>query len=252
MLLATGRPDEAETWASSYLKQVRHLPQKDQIVLMLAYIWLERGELPMVRSWLRDVGPRPWPWADQFGNINPQMLAIDLHLADGDVEEADRKARLAVDEARSLRRWAEFIGLSLRLAITRRELGRREEASAHLVETLRRGLKGGFVRSFNVSGFALPTVFREDWDRIRRVPGISEHIHLLGDAIAGEDRLLLTRREAEVLVLVAEGKSNKEIADMLFISVNTVRNHLVRMGKRLRTGSRTELVARARRVGILD
>jgi DNA-binding CsgD family transcriptional regulator len=64
--------------------------------------------------------------------------------------------------------------------------------------------------------------------------------------------LLLTRREAEVLVLVAEGKSNKEIADMLFISVNTVRNHLVRMGKRLRTGSRTELVARARRVGILD
>jgi hypothetical protein len=205
MLLATGRIDEAESWASGYLKQLRHLPQKDQIVLMLAYVWLERGELPMVQSWLRDVGIRPWPWADRFGDITTQMLAIDLDLAGGEFECAARKAGEAVEEARSLRRWSEFIGLSVRLAIARRELGDPEEATAYLVDALRTGLKGGFVRSFDVPGFTL-----------------------------------------------AEGKSNKEIASSLFISVNTVRNHLVQMGKRLQTSSRTELVTRARRIGVLD
>ncbi len=250
ILLATGRHEEAENWASGYLKLVRHLPRKNQLVLMLAYIWLERGELPMVRSWLRDVGPSPWPWADQFGDINPVVLAIDLDLAEGAFEAAAGKAQAMVDEARSRRRWAEFTGLSTRLAIARRELGDREGAAAHLVDALRVGLKGGFARSFDVPGFALAGVFREDWERIRGEPGIGEHVRLLHDAIAGEDRLL-TRREAEVLALVAEGKSNKEIAATLYISVNTVRNHLARMGKRLRTGSRTELVARARQVGIL-
>jgi DNA-binding CsgD family transcriptional regulator len=61
----------------------------------------------------------------------------------------------------------------------------------------------------------------------------------------------LTQREIEVLELVAQGKSNKEIATSLFISVNTVRNHLVRISRRLEAGSRTEVVAKARRVGLL-
>lgn len=142
--------------------------------------------------------------------------------------------------------------MSARLAIALRVTGDRDEAASHLVEALRMGLGGGFVRSFDVPGFALAEVFREDWERIREEPGIAEHIHLLPAADAGEDHSLLTRREAEVLALVAEGRSNKEIAAILFISVNTVRNHLARMGKRLNTGSRTELVARARRVGILQ
>lgn len=252
MLLASGSVEEAETWASGYLKQVRHLPQKNQLVLLLAYMWLRRGELPMVRSWLRDVGPSPWPWIDQFGDINPLVLAIDLALAEKAFEVAASTAQAAVGEAKARRRWAEFVGLSVRLAIAQRKLGDREESSTHLEDALRRGLKGGFVQAFDVPGFTLAEVFREDWERIRVAPGIGEYIHLLPPSIAGEDHLLLTRREAEVLALVAEGKSNKEIATELFISVNTVRNHLVRMGKRLQAGSRTELVARARRVGLLD
>ena len=62
----------------------------------------------------------------------------------------------------------------------------------------------------------------------------------------------LTRRELEVLRLVAEGKGNQQIADTMYISINTVRNHLVNISQRLEVSSRSAAVARARELGILD
>jgi DNA-binding NarL/FixJ family response regulator len=62
---------------------------------------------------------------------------------------------------------------------------------------------------------------------------------------------LLTQREIEVLELVAQGMTNKQIASTLYISVNTVRNHLVRISRRLDACSRTQVVARARLAGLI-
>ncbi|MEV0644811.1 AAA family ATPase [Phytomonospora sp. NPDC050363] len=61
----------------------------------------------------------------------------------------------------------------------------------------------------------------------------------------------LTPREQDVLALVAEGRSNRQIAAELFISVNTVSVHVSRMLPKLGAGSRTEAAAVARRVGLL-
>jgi ATP/maltotriose-dependent transcriptional regulator MalT len=56
----------------------------------------------------------------------------------------------------------------------------------------------------------------------------------------------LTRREQEVLALVAEGKSNAEIAAELWIAVGTVRVHLEHIYAKLEVRSRTAALARAR------
>jgi DNA-binding CsgD family transcriptional regulator len=61
----------------------------------------------------------------------------------------------------------------------------------------------------------------------------------------------LTNREREVLALVAEGRSNKEIAGQLFISAKTVSVHVSNVMAKLGAGSRTEAVAVARRRGDL-
>ncbi len=58
-------------------------------------------------------------------------------------------------------------------------------------------------------------------------------------------------RETEVLRLVAEGYSNREIARALFISEATVKTHLVHLNAKLGSASRTEAVAKARRQGLL-
>lgn len=61
----------------------------------------------------------------------------------------------------------------------------------------------------------------------------------------------LTRREAEVLALVAEGKSNLEIGRQLFLSEATVKSHLARIFSKLDVGSRTAAVAKGRETGAI-
>ncbi len=59
----------------------------------------------------------------------------------------------------------------------------------------------------------------------------------------------LTLREREVLKLIAEGKSSKEIANLLFISVSTVNNHRASIMEKLSLNKATDLVKYAIRKG---
>ena len=61
----------------------------------------------------------------------------------------------------------------------------------------------------------------------------------------------LTVREAEVLSLVADGRSNRDIGRALFLSEATVKSHLVHIFAKLGVGSRTAAVARARELGAI-
>lgn len=61
----------------------------------------------------------------------------------------------------------------------------------------------------------------------------------------------LSPREIEVLKWIAEGKSNKEIAAVLFISEGTVKTHVLSIHEKLGVGDRTEAVVTAIKRGIL-
>lgn len=65
----------------------------------------------------------------------------------------------------------------------------------------------------------------------------------------GSDAEILTSREREVLQLLAEGKSNRDIADELSISIKTVETHRTNMMTKLGLSSKTELVKYALRKG---
>lgn len=62
----------------------------------------------------------------------------------------------------------------------------------------------------------------------------------------------LSDREIEVLQAVAEGKSNREIADHLTISEKTVRAHLRSIFRKLEVGDRAQAVAEAMRKGLVE
>lgn len=61
----------------------------------------------------------------------------------------------------------------------------------------------------------------------------------------------LSNREMEVLQLLSEGKTNKEIAKALWISEQTVKTHVAHIFDKLGTSDRTETVARALRSGLV-
>lgn len=61
----------------------------------------------------------------------------------------------------------------------------------------------------------------------------------------------LSGREVEVLRLVSDGQSNKQIGDLLGLSALTVKSHLARIARKLGTGDRAEMVALAMRAGVI-
>jgi LuxR family maltose regulon positive regulatory protein len=61
----------------------------------------------------------------------------------------------------------------------------------------------------------------------------------------------LSERELEVLQLIAEGLTNREIASRLFLSLNTVKAHTRNIYGKLGVHSRTQAIARSRDVGLL-
>ena len=76
-----------------------------------------------------------------------------------------------------------------------------------------------------------------------RLRGVQDH-----DAASAP---VLTRREREILALLADGFGNKQIAARLGISTNTVKTHLELLFDKLDVSTRTEAVTVAARMGLL-
>lgn len=64
-------------------------------------------------------------------------------------------------------------------------------------------------------------------------------------------RLGLSRREMDVLQLMAQGLSNDEIAERLFVSLNTIKTHAARLFEKLEVKRRTQAVEKAKRLEII-
>lgn len=73
-------------------------------------------------------------------------------------------------------------------------------------------------------------------------------------SIASEEELAklgLSKRELEVLQLIAEGLSNQEIADRLFVSLNTIKTHSGRIFEKLDVKRRTQAIEKAKRLNLI-
>ena len=61
----------------------------------------------------------------------------------------------------------------------------------------------------------------------------------------------ISKRELEVLALISEGLSNQEIAERLFVSLNTVKTHSSRLFEKMEVKSRTQAVEKAKRLNFI-
>lgn len=73
--------------------------------------------------------------------------------------------------------------------------------------------------------------------------------------VLNEDELIrlgLSRRELEVLQLMADGLSNQEIADKLFVSLNTIKTHSSKVFEKLDVKRRTQAIEKAKRLSLIS
>lgn len=110
----------------------------------------------------------------------------------------------------------------------------KKSAGSDLVAGIRAAYRGGLVLD--------PEVARE---------ALEEGGGPAAEGAAGDPYETLTDREKQVLKLVAEGRSNKEVAELLDITVKTAMSHRERMMEKLGLHSRTELIKFALRRGVI-
>jgi DNA-binding NarL/FixJ family response regulator len=119
-----------------------------------------------------------------------------------------------------------------------------------------------YLFALGAAGIALRTVDADELgvvvDAVRkggRYVATALHHALAGNVAlpALDDRVdeVLTSREREVLVLLAEGRNNREIAAALSVTLATVKSHLVRIYAKLEVGNRNQALGRAVALGLL-
>ncbi|WP_040952390.1 response regulator [Gorillibacterium massiliense] len=145
---------------------------------------------------------------------------------------------------------------------------------SYVFETLRKGASGYLLKDMEaealinairavVSGHAYihPKVTGKLINQLRRMTYLDER----GTSVGSDEQIVkdagvryhpspdspLTKREAEVLRLMAEGKSNKSIGDHLFISEKTVKNHVSSILQKMEVEDRTQAVIIAIKTGLV-
>ena len=78
-----------------------------------------------------------------------------------------------------------------------------------------------------------------------------DEVRKLDQPASNDEERVITRREEEVLQLIANGCSTPEVAEQLFISQKTVKNHLASIYQKLDARDRTQAVLQAVRMGIV-
>ncbi len=123
-----------------------------------------------------------------------------------------------------------------------------------LIESMRAGASGYLPKNLDSGGFIEILKKLEDGeyavspdDTARLIEGL---IHISKDPLEGVDAL--TQREIEILSLVADGFSNREIAEKLMVSDNTIKYHMKKVLRKMGVHNRTEAVSSAIRSGIID
>jgi two-component system NarL family response regulator len=134
---------------------------------------------------------------------------------------------------------------------------RREDASARIVILTTYDTDNDIYRAVKAGakGYLLKDARREELlDCVRRVHDGETCIPhaLMLKLVTGVASESLTERELEVLQLLAQGKSNKEIGIKLFISEFTVKGHLRNIFAKLNVLSRTEAISAATRRGLVE
>ncbi|MDF2720964.1 MAG: transcriptional regulator [Paenibacillus sp.] len=135
-----------------------------------------------------------------------------------------------------------------------------EQNAQLLAEALAAAEQGGFIRIFVDEGDSLARLARECSAR----PGAkSAYFQQMLTAIQAEAALdgqvqpalpliePLSERELEILRLIAQGLSNQDIAERLFLALSTVKGHNRNLYGKLEVERRTDAVARARVLGLL-
>jgi ATP/maltotriose-dependent transcriptional regulator MalT len=245
-----------------------------EVLRAQASLTIEAGDLATARTWL-EAHDRWLVWSGAaLGRAEGHLAWGAYHRAAGDLAFAEDHAMRALARATQPRQPLALLAAHRLLGEIATTAGRYTEAAEHLDEALAlaaaceapyeraltllaqagwqaatgdRAAAGLLLNEFRAVCVPLGAALA-----LAHADALAARLSVTASrAPAGEHPAGLTRREVEVLRLVAAGKSNREIGDALFISHRTATTHVANILAKLGVASRSEATARAVRDGLV-
>ena len=219
-----------------------------------ARLWIAQGDLVAANRWAQNSGLNPADTPITFLYEVENLTLARLLIARGSLEKAEALLLRLYEGTAATGRAGSLIEILILQAVTFAAQKRVEQALSALEQALDLAEPEGFVRIFLDEGASMADLLRQ---AVARDLHAAYALHLLGafeEAAAVLQPLIepLSARELEVLRWVAAGYSNQEIAEELVIAVSTVKKHIHNIYGKLEVGSRTQAVARARELALLQ
>jgi LuxR family maltose regulon positive regulatory protein len=264
---AQGAPDDAERYAQSALQLANEIGGaffRHQAVGCAVRLALLRGDpaaaLHMAQQIAPDIHLGPSVWFE-----TPRLSQAQAFIASGreaDVSAAEAILTTGLSEVEPLHNVRLLVRVLALQALLHEARGRRSTALMHLQRAVELAAPHMLVRALGDLGAALHPLIRNlsaprsagaYLERVLALaaPAPTDVHYATSVQLAGLPELL-TRRELEILVLLAERWSDKEIAERLVIAPNTVRKHTSTIYDKLGIHSRREAVEVARALGLLS
>jgi DNA-binding NarL/FixJ family response regulator len=160
----------------------------------------------------------------------PDVAVLDVRLPDGDGVEVCRDLRSALPDLKCLMLTSFADDEALFSAILAGASGYvlKQVKGADLISAVRRVASGGSLLD--------PALTRQVMDRLR------------GEKVEDERLARLTGQERNILELIADGKTNRQIADDLFLAEKTVKNYVSNLLSKMGFARRTEAAVYAARL----
>jgi DNA-binding NarL/FixJ family response regulator len=183
---------------------------------------------------------------DQARQLRPDVVLMDLHMPRKGGVAATREITAALPQTRVLVLTTMESDQTVFDAVRAGALAYllKDASEAEVLETVRAVHRG--------ESRLTPQIARKVLDQFRLLPEPAPMPNTDAAAAAADSGSALNDKEARVLQLIAEGMTNKQIANTVFLAEGTVKNYVSRIMEKLHAGSRTELAVMAVRQRRVD
>ena len=231
----------------------------DIYVAVKGLFLIQQNELEKAHHFFKEMGlglEKKISYSDEHGYVGYAfLLVIELKF-----EEAEILLSKLLKMAQAANRIERIIEIKIIYAILNKATGNKEKAVTNLIEAIEDAACENILMSFvlyhsEISDL-LKEVYKMQATAKTKIP--KKSIDKLKLAIEKREKFKkinsqsgLSDRELDALRLLAEDLSNQEIADKLFVSLNTVKTHLKNIFLKLEVNSRSGTVAKAKEMGLI-
>ena len=241
------------------LNYITPVPDIMPIQAMKAHVWIKQGHIHRASSWAQDRG-LTLDRAVTYLNEYELMTLARLHIvliensdAANTIHALTNLLERLLDAAENDKRMGSVIEIRILQARLHWMLQSQEQALDMLQQALKLAEPEGYVRTFVDEGMVMREMLSEAVAQ-DIFPSYSQKLLRAFKSTSPASQPLidpLSERELEILQLIGDGLSNREVSERLFIALDTVKGHNRNIYQKLQVKRRTEAVARARELGLI-